>query len=67
MIRTMPVTIREFDLEQVFANVVDTLYRWQSRAKQRYQLSDLDPRALQDIGVTQAQASAEARKPFWLN
>ncbi|KIC29268.1 DUF1127 domain-containing protein [Leisingera sp. ANG-M6] len=33
--------------------------------RQRRQLSRLDDRALEDIGVTRAQADAEARGGFW--
>lgn len=33
--------------------------------RQRRQLARLDARALEDIGVTRAQADAEARGGFW--
>ena len=33
---------------------------------QRLALRDLDDRLLADIGVSRADALAEARKPFWL-
>jgi uncharacterized protein YjiS (DUF1127 family) len=65
MIRTIPVTVREFDLGQVLMNAVKTLDQWQTRADQRHRLSQLDRRALADIGITRAEAKAEARKPFW--
>ena len=39
---------------------------WQERAEQRHALSELDERMLKDIGVTNADAYKEARKPFWL-
>ena len=65
MIRTIPVTVREFDLGQVLMNAVKTLDQWQTRADQRQRLSQLDRRALADIGITRAEAKAEARKPFW--
>lgn len=35
------------------------------RAAQRRELAALDDRLLRDIGVTRAQARAEASKPFW--
>ena len=35
------------------------------RRRQRLALSRLDRRLLDDIGLTPAQASEEARKPFW--
>ncbi|MFY0309584.1 DUF1127 domain-containing protein [Leisingera sp. D0M16] len=33
--------------------------------RQRRQLAKLDQRALDDIGVTRAEAEAEARRGFW--
>jgi uncharacterized protein YjiS (DUF1127 family) len=42
------------------------LQAWAERARQRRQLAGLDERLLQDIGVSRAQAMAEAEKPFWL-
>ena len=45
--------------------LVETLFAWQDRAKQRHQLAQLDDRELADIGVSYAAASAEADKPFW--
>ena len=33
--------------------------------RQRRQLARLDARALEDIGVTRAEAEAEARRGFW--
>ncbi len=42
-----------------------TLQAWARRAEERRQLLDLDPRLLDDIGLTPAEALAEARKPFW--
>lgn len=45
--------------------VVGTVARWHHRAQQRRQLAALDARMLRDIGVSQAAAAEEARKPFW--
>ena len=47
------------------ALLVTPLARWHVRAKQRHALLTLDDRLLADIGVTRAQAEAEAAKPFW--
>ncbi|WP_322893828.1 MULTISPECIES: DUF1127 domain-containing protein [unclassified Yoonia] len=33
--------------------------------RQRRRLQDLDPHLLDDIGITQQQAAAEAEKPLW--
>jgi uncharacterized protein YjiS (DUF1127 family) len=38
---------------------------WLERSRQRRALAELDERLLRDIGVTSAQASREAAKPFW--
>ena len=43
-----------------------TLRVYRERARQRAQLAELSPGMLADIGVNEAQASAEARKPFWV-
>jgi uncharacterized protein YjiS (DUF1127 family) len=37
----------------------------QDRWQQRQALLELDPRLLNDIGVTREEAEREARKPFW--
>jgi len=65
MIKTIPVTVREFDLAQVLMNGLKTLDRWQDRAAQRRRLGEMDSYILADIGISPAQAKAEARKPFW--
>ena len=38
---------------------------WQRRSEERYRLHELDERMLKDIGVSRADVSREARKPFW--
>jgi uncharacterized protein YjiS (DUF1127 family) len=40
--------------------------RWFERHCQRQSLQELDNHLLLDIGLTRAQANAEARKPFWI-
>lgn len=44
---------------------IGTLLTWQDRARQRAALAALDDRLLEDIGLSRAQARAEADKPFW--
>jgi uncharacterized protein YjiS (DUF1127 family) len=39
--------------------------RWIDRASQRRQLAELSDHMLRDIGLTRADAWAEAAKPFW--
>lgn len=43
----------------------DQLAEWQRRARQRAELARLDARELKDIGLSRADALAEAAKPFW--
>ncbi len=38
---------------------------WMQRSRQRRTLAELDDFRLKDIGLTRAEALAEARKPFW--
>ncbi len=45
--------------------IVAIVLVWMERAEQRRNLAQLDERELSDIGVTRAQALAEAAKPFW--
>jgi uncharacterized protein YjiS (DUF1127 family) len=40
--------------------------RWIDRGRQRRQLAELSDHMLRDIGITRADAWAEADKPFWL-
>ena len=42
-----------------------TAVLWRETAKQRKALLELDERLLRDIGVSRAEAIAEADKPFW--
>lgn len=43
----------------------DIVFLWRERIHQRRMLMTLDQRLLQDIGIDQAAAAAEYRKPFW--
>jgi uncharacterized protein YjiS (DUF1127 family) len=38
---------------------------WQSRAKQRHELRELEAWVLRDLGLSKAEAASEAAKPFW--
>ncbi len=46
-------------------NWVGVLKAWHDRYTQRRELLQLDDRLLDDIGLTRADAEAEAGKPFW--
>jgi len=50
------------DLREIW----DVLIQWQKRVESRRALSEMEPRQLRDIGLTRAQAAAEAAKPFWV-
>ena len=41
------------------------LHEWRRRRRSRDQLLHLDNRMLRDMGITAAEACAEANKPFW--
>ena len=38
---------------------------WRQRVSSRYELTMLDDGALSDVGLTRADVSDEASKPFW--
>ncbi len=42
-----------------------TLRRWAAVAHQRHTLRGLDQAQLDDIGLSKAEAKAEADRPFW--
>lgn len=46
-------------------SLLSLVWRWHERWLQRRALEELTADRLRDIGVTRAQAVAEARKPFW--
>ena len=60
----IPQGMSRFDTE-VRQSLVARLGRWLQRRQQRLELARLDARMLSDIGLTRADALAEALKPFW--
>jgi uncharacterized protein YjiS (DUF1127 family) len=42
-----------------------TLMQWRERARQRRALQEMSDHMLRDIGISRAEASGEAAKPFW--
>ena len=48
-----------------FAEMINVLWLWNERARQRRHLSGLTQRELDDIGVSREAALQEAAKPFW--
>jgi uncharacterized protein YjiS (DUF1127 family) len=45
--------------------VATVVSRWAHRRRSRAQLTTLPPHLLRDIGLCEAEAELEARKPFW--
>jgi uncharacterized protein YjiS (DUF1127 family) len=44
---------------------VETVLAWQDRMRQRRHLAGMEERMLRDIGLTRADVTVEAEKPFW--
>jgi uncharacterized protein YjiS (DUF1127 family) len=51
--------------ERILAAPFTVFAAWGERLKQRTDLAEMDDRMLKDIGVSRADAQAEADKPFW--
>ena len=45
--------------------LLKTVDSWVQRSHQRKQLSQLDSRLLEDIGLTEGMVAKEIAKPFW--
>jgi len=52
-------------LGQIGRSALELALVWHARARQRRQLVELSDYMLRDIGLTRADAEAEADKPFW--
>jgi uncharacterized protein YjiS (DUF1127 family) len=46
--------------------LLDMVFRWHERARQRRELDALDERMLKDIGLTRVDVEREASKHFWI-
>ncbi|MEO1328313.1 MAG: DUF1127 domain-containing protein [Pseudomonadota bacterium] len=55
--------------EQIAPTLLARANRWLERARRRAEmraeLPSLDDAALRDLGLTRAEAAAEASRPFW--
>ncbi len=49
----------------LWRGLVALIATWQSRAKQRRELKEMEPWVLRDLGLSKAEAASEAAKPFW--
>lgn len=63
--KTLTATTAEFEISSIFKSVIETLIVWNERHRERAQLSEMDFRMLNDIGMDYADAQHEAAKPFW--
>lgn len=52
-------------LPQAMGELVETLFAWRERARERRQLQTMSDRLLNDIGLTRADTERETNKPFW--
>ncbi|MCB1900928.1 DUF1127 domain-containing protein [Cognatazoarcus halotolerans] len=55
-------SLRPARLGSAIASMVRT---WLARDRQRRELRELDDAILRDVGISRAQASFSADKPFW--
>jgi uncharacterized protein YjiS (DUF1127 family) len=49
----------------LLVRLVDLVLTWQDRARERRELGRLTDRDLNDIGLSRAEITREAAKPFW--
>ena len=45
--------------------IVEVLFEWQDRARQRHHLETLNDHLLKDLGLSRADVARESSKPFW--
>lgn len=62
---TVSETMRFPALAAALARVADAVSAWGERARQRRDVLGLPDHLLKDIGISRADAEAEAMKPFW--
>ena len=53
-------------LAEIALRVAVVVAQWDERRRTRRALKQIDPALLRDVGLTGSQASAEARKYFWM-
>jgi len=61
-VRRLPKTTRTAGL---FNGVMDTMFLWHGRARDRRALARLSDHALRDIGITRMDVEHELYKPVW--
>ena len=56
---------RDKATSSVLIRIVDGVFDWMDRARQRRHLAELDDRLLRDIGISRAEVDAEISRPVW--
>jgi uncharacterized protein YjiS (DUF1127 family) len=64
-LRRHRLDLRSIAIVGLLTRVIDCLWEWRGRARERRQLSELSDVMLKDIGISRADASSEFEKPFW--
>ena len=54
-------------VDAAIAGILDQLFTWHQRARDRHALGLLDEHMLHDIGLSRADVEHEASKPCWQN
>lgn len=52
-------------IRHLYQGFIALIATWQSRAKQRRELMEMEPRILRDLGLSRVEATLESAKPFW--
>ena len=60
-----PAAANPIRWRDVLAAVIDQVFTWHERVRQRRQLQSLSDHMLRDIGIGRADVELEASKPFW--
>ena len=64
-VKILPGDDTQFRVLTWIANAFRTVETWKLRHKTRRQLAVTEARILNDVGISEAQRSIEANKPFW--
>lgn len=62
---TSELTLSRGQAGGLLRGIAALIATWQSRAKQRRELQEMEPWVLRDLGLSKAEAASEAAKPFW--
>lgn len=59
------ISIGAFRIFSIMEDMVETLRTWKERAEKRHELTRLNDRMLQDIGITRIDVYHELQKKVW--